>query len=49
MTAKNPQKQGRILGGGEYFSGWPEYISLPMVDINEYRDIELFGNNFVAF
>ena len=23
MTAKNPQKQGRILKGGEYFSGWP--------------------------
>ena len=28
MTAKNPQKQGRILKGGEYFSGWPEYIPL---------------------
>ena len=26
---KNPQKQGRILeGGGQYFSGWPEYIPL---------------------
>ena len=29
MTTKNPQKQGRILeGGGENFSGWPEYIPL---------------------
>ena len=29
MTAKNPQKQGRILkGGGKNFSGWPEYIPL---------------------
>ena len=29
-TAKNPQKQGRILegGGGKNFSGWPEYIPL---------------------
>ena len=26
-AAKNPQKQGRILeGGGENFSGWPEFI-----------------------
>ena len=29
MTAKNPQKQGRILEGGwGNFSGWPEYILL---------------------
>ena len=34
MTAKNPQKQGRILeGGGKNFSGWPEYIPL-----NSYED-----------
>ena len=30
MTAKNPQKQGRILEGGGEFSGWPEYIPLLM-------------------
>ena len=30
MTAKIPQKQGRILEGGENFSGWPEYIPLQL-------------------
>ena len=29
MTAKNPQKQGRILEGrGKNFSGWPEYVPM---------------------
>ena len=35
MTAKNPQKQGRILGGGgeKYFSDWPEYIPLQFQEL----------------
>ena len=28
MTAKKPTKTGKILKGGGYFSGWPEYIPL---------------------
>ena len=32
MTAKNPQKQGRILEGGGYFNGWPEYIPLSFLE-----------------
>ena len=27
-TAKNPQTGKNFKGGGEYFSGWPEYIPL---------------------
>ena len=41
MTAKNPQKQGRILeGGGKNFSGWPEYIPL-FVCMSDIYDSEL--------
>ena len=32
MTAKKSTKKGRILeGGGEYFSGLPEYIPLSSI------------------
>ena len=41
MTAKNPQKQGRILEGGGDFSDWPEYIPLKK---REWRIVSAVGS-----
>ena len=46
MTAKNPQKQGRILEGGGIFSGWPEYIPLQFPQSNVFKSV--VSNNLYA-
>ena len=43
MTAKNPQKQGRILEGGGEFSGWPEYITLHLIQKSHNQYWQGFG------
>ena len=44
---KNPQKQGRILEGGEEFSGWPEYIPLNTIFAND-KEISLQTDNYLS-